>query len=91
MRAANRVRPRSRRGRCAGNRQKSVRGATAVGPYSPRALPDASVSTPLDWDELSEGIRPDHFKIDNLRQRLDVLEQDPWREIGKVRQKLPAG
>ena len=69
----------------------SGRGATAVGSYSPRALPDASVSTPLDWVELSEGIRPDHFKIDNLRQRLDVLKQDPWREIGKVRQKLPAG
>jgi bifunctional non-homologous end joining protein LigD len=53
-------------------------------------LPDASVSTPLDWDELSEGIRPDHFKIDNLRQRLGALKQDPWREIGEVRQKLPA-
>jgi bifunctional non-homologous end joining protein LigD len=81
----------ARRGRIFVDYLRNGRGATAVGPYSPRALPDASVSTPLDWDELSEGIRPDHFKIDNLRQRLDVLKQDPWREIGKVRQKLPAG
>jgi bifunctional non-homologous end joining protein LigD len=81
----------ARRGRIFIDYLRNGRGATAVGPYSPRALPDASVSTPLDWDELSEGIRPDHFKIDNLRQRLDVLKQDPWREIGKVRQKLPSG
>ncbi len=80
----------ARRGRIFVDYLRNGRGATAVGPYSPRALPEASVSTPLDWDELSEGIRPDHFKIDNLRQRLDVLKQDPWHEIGKVKQKLPA-
>jgi bifunctional non-homologous end joining protein LigD len=39
---------------------------------------------------LSEGIRADHFKIDNLRQRLDVLRQDPWHDIGKLKQKLPS-
>jgi bifunctional non-homologous end joining protein LigD len=79
----------ARRGRIFIDYLRNGRGATAVGPYSPRALPDASVSTPLEWDELSEGIRADHFKIDNLRQRLDVLKQDPWHEISKVKQKLP--
>ncbi|MFZ0071967.1 MAG: DNA ligase D [Xanthobacteraceae bacterium] len=80
----------ARRGRIFVDYLRNGRGATAVGPYSPRALPDASVSTPLDWAELSEGIRADHFKIDNLRQRLDVLRQDPWHDIGKLKQKLPS-
>ena len=48
-----------------------------------------SVSTPLAWDELSEGIRADHFKIDNLRQRLDVLKDDPWPDFFTIRQRLP--
>jgi bifunctional non-homologous end joining protein LigD len=68
---------------------RNGRGATAVGPYSPRALPQASVSVPLDWSELSGAIRADHFKIDNLRQRLDNLKRDPWHDIAKVRQELP--
>jgi bifunctional non-homologous end joining protein LigD len=79
----------ARRGRIFVDYLRNGRGATAVGPYSPRALPQASISTPLDWDELSEGIRADHFRIDNLRQRLAGLKQDPWRELGKLKQTLP--
>src|SRR5207302_8835018 len=69
-----------RRGRIFIDYLRNGRGATAVAPYSTRALPLASVSTPLAWDELSDGIRADHFKIDNLRQRLDVLKD----EIGRA-------
>ena len=79
----------ARRGRIFVDYLRNGRGATAVGPYSPRALPQASISTPLDWDELSEGIRADHFRIDNLRQRLAGLKQDPWRDLGKLKQTLP--
>ena len=64
--------------------------ATAVAAYSPRALPQASVSTPLAWDELSENVRADHFKIGNLRQRLAVLKDDPWPQFFKLRQRIPA-
>ena len=70
--------------------------ATAAAP--PRSRPIrrapcrcASVSTPLAWDELSEGVRADHFKIDNLRQRLDVLRDDPWPDFFTLRQRLPSG
>ena len=80
----------ARRGRIFVDYLRNGRGATAVGPYSPRALPQASVSVPLDWGELSEAIRADHFKIDNLRQRLDNLKSDPWRDIGTISQTLPA-
>jgi bifunctional non-homologous end joining protein LigD len=79
----------ARRGRIFIDYLRNGRGATAVAPYSTRALPFASVSTPLGWDELSEGVRADHYKIDNLRQRLDVLREDPWPDFFSIRQRLP--
>jgi bifunctional non-homologous end joining protein LigD len=81
---------RARKGRVFVDYFRNGRGATAVGAYSTRALPDATVSTPLDWNELSESVRADHFRIDNLRQRLAVLKQDPWAEMLTLRQRLPA-
>jgi bifunctional non-homologous end joining protein LigD len=69
---------------------RNSRGQTAVSAYSTRAFPEATVSTPLDWSELTEGIRADHFKIDNLRQRLKFLEADPWADFFKVKQRIPA-
>jgi bifunctional non-homologous end joining protein LigD len=80
---------RARQGRVFVDFFRNGRGATAVAPYSTRALPDATVSTPLDWSELSESVRADHFKIDNLHQRLSVLKADPWAEMFKIRQRLP--
>jgi bifunctional non-homologous end joining protein LigD len=80
---------RARKGRVFVDFFRNGRGATAVGAYSTRALPDATVSTPLDWSELSESVRADHFRIDNLRQRLAVLKQDPWAEMFSIQQKLP--
>jgi bifunctional non-homologous end joining protein LigD len=81
---------RARKGRVFVDFFRNGRGATAVGAYSTRALPDATVSTPLDWNELSESVRADHFRIDNLRQRLAVLKQDPWAEMLTLQQRLPA-
>jgi bifunctional non-homologous end joining protein LigD len=80
---------RARAGRVFVDYLRNGRGATAVGPYSTRARAEASVSTPIAWDELSQGIRADHFRIDNLRQRLDFLSTDPWADIAKLRQQLP--
>jgi len=80
----------SRRGRIFIDYLRNGRGATAVAAYSTRALPQASVSTPLDWEELSEGVRADHFRIDNVRQRLNALKGDPWTDYFSIRQRLPA-
>ena len=80
---------RARKGRVFVDFFRNTRGATAVGAYSTRALPDATVSTPLDWGELSESVRADHFRIDNLRQRLAVLRTDPWAEMLTLKQRLP--
>jgi bifunctional non-homologous end joining protein LigD len=81
---------RARQGRVFVDFFRNGRGSTAVGAYSTRALADATVSTPLDWSELSESVRADHFRIDNLRQRLAVLKADPWAEMLKLRQRLPS-
>jgi bifunctional non-homologous end joining protein LigD len=68
---------------------RNDRGATAVAAFSTRALPRAPVSTPLDWDELSPGIRSDHFTVGNLLHRLSFLKKDPWQGFFKIRQHLP--
>jgi len=79
---------RVRRGRVFMDYLRNGRGATAVGAYSTRALPRASVSTPLSWDELSETMRSDHFTLGNIRHRLQHLG-DPWPGFFKIRQRIP--
>jgi len=44
-------------------------GKTIVGVYSPRPLPGAPVSTPVEWDELAR-IDPSDFTVLTLPQRL---------------------
>ena len=68
---------------------RNGRGSTAVAAYSTRAMPRASVSTPLTWDELSPGLRSDHFTVGNLLHRLSSLRRDPWESFFKIRQQLP--
>ena len=79
----------ARRGRIFIDYLRNDRGSTAVAAYSTRALPQASVSTPLDWDELSESLRSDHFTVGNVRNRLATLKRDPWRDVFKIRQRIP--
>jgi bifunctional non-homologous end joining protein LigD len=79
---------RARRGRIFIDWVRNGRGATAVAAYSTRARAQAPVSTPLAWDELSEGLRSDHFTVDNLRERLDFLKRDPWKGFFKLRQRI---
>ena len=79
---------RARRGRIFIDYLRNGRGATAVATYSTRARPGAPVSTPLAWEELSEGLRADHFTVDNLRERLDFLKMDPWAGFFELRQRI---
>jgi len=72
---------RARHGRILIDYFRNGRGATAVAAYSTRARKEASVSTPLTWEELSQGMRADHFRVDNLRQRLRFLAGDPCRAL----------
>jgi bifunctional non-homologous end joining protein LigD len=68
---------------------RNGRGATAIGAYSTRARPGATVSVPLSWSELSPALKPNHFNVLNLPARLRRLDRDPWADIAKLRQSLP--
>jgi len=52
------------------------RDRTMAGAYSPRALPGATVSTPVYWDEL-DGLDPAVFTVRSIPKRLAEVG-DPW-------------
>ena len=64
--------------------------STAVAPYSTRSRPGAPVATPISWDELSETLDPAAFNVETVPVRLARLGGDPWAEMAKVKQRLPA-
>ena len=55
------------------------RDRTMAGAYSPRALPDAPVSTPIKWEELGE-VKPADFTIGTVPERLRTVG-DPWADM----------
>lgn len=56
---------------------------TAVAPYAVRALPDAPVATPLDWDELGgSGLHARRYTIHNIGRRL-ARKPDPWIDMDR--------
>ena len=56
------------------------RDRTMAGAYSPRALPGATVSTPITWDELPH-VDPAAFTVRTIPARLDAVG-DPWAGFG---------
>ncbi|MEN0085885.1 MAG: DNA primase small subunit domain-containing protein, partial [Leifsonia sp.] len=56
------------------------RDRTMAGAYSPRALPQASVSAPITWDEL-EHVDPRDFTVLTMPERLRTVG-DPWEDFG---------
>jgi bifunctional non-homologous end joining protein LigD len=81
---------RARHGRIYIDYLRNSRGATAIGAYSPRARPKAPVSTPLFWEEVEKGVRPEGFTVATVPQRLAALDTNPWAEIGELRQSISA-
>jgi bifunctional non-homologous end joining protein LigD len=80
----------ARQGRIYIDYLRNSRGATAVGAYSPRARTGAPVSTPLSWEEVEQGVRPEGFTVETLPGRLARLSSDPWAEMAKLRQSIGA-
>lgn len=56
------------------------RGQTVVAPYSLRAKAAATVSTPLDWEEVTHDLRMEDFTIQTIQERIGKVP-DPWADI----------
>jgi bifunctional non-homologous end joining protein LigD len=70
---------------------QNVRGKSLAAVYSPRALPEATVSTPLRWEELDHTYPTDFTLLtvpDRLRQLGDLWAGilDDKRDLGRVLQ-----
>lgn len=62
---------------------RNTPGATFVAPYSLRGKATAPVSTPIEWDELSDkSLRADKYTLQNVRERL-AKDGDPWKGLRK--------
>jgi bifunctional non-homologous end joining protein LigD len=60
--------------------------ASAVAAFSPRARPNAGVSVPLFWEELDE--KHDLRARFNVRNVLERLAEDPWKDYWRTRQAI---
>ncbi len=65
---------------------QNVRGKTLASAYSPRPAPDATVSTPLRWEELGK-VYPTDFTLGTLPERLKETG-DLWAGILSAKQDL---
>jgi len=63
---------------------QNSQGRTMVSPYGVRAVPEATVSTPLEWTEVKKGIKPTELNIFSVVKR----EKDPWKKILENKQRL---
>jgi len=66
---------------------RNSREATSVAAYSTRARAGAPISMPLSWEALARTTAGHQFTVLNWKKHLTA---DPWAEIGKIRQTLPA-
>ena len=56
-------------------------GQTIVAPFSVRPLPGATVSMPLRWSEVEDGLDPRAFTIRNAVERMERVTADPCVEV----------
>lgn len=78
-----------RRGKIFVDYLRNARGQTAVAPYSTRSRPGASVSMPLEWDELDDNVGPSYFTVANAVTRQVNLKRAPWEDFRKAATRLP--
>lgn len=61
---------------------RNALGQTAVCPYSLRAIKNAPIATPLEWDELTQLESAQEYRLDNIFRRL-AQKDDPWKAFAK--------
>lgn len=77
-RATTDIRKAKRGGRVYVDVLQNARGHHAVPPYVLRAVPAASVSTPLDWREVTPKLDPKAFTAKKALARFARQKRDPW-------------
>lgn len=55
-------------------------GQTLAAPYSVRPKPGATVSTPLEWEEVNSKLSPSQFTIKNVMRRFEK-KGDLWKPV----------
>ncbi len=68
---------------------QNVLGKTVAAAYAVRARPGATVSTPIDWSELTPSLDPKNFTIENVSERFARVG-DLWNPILKRRNSASA-
>ncbi|MBI4212439.1 MAG: hypothetical protein HY540_07365, partial [Deltaproteobacteria bacterium] len=58
---------------------RNGRGATAIAPYSPRALRGALIAMPISWRMLGGDLRPNQNTVQNITAALK--RSDPWKDF----------
>ncbi|MEK4062829.1 MULTISPECIES: non-homologous end-joining DNA ligase [Paenibacillus] len=68
-------------------------GKTLAAPYTPRARPLATVSTPLLWEEVQRNVSPADFHLLNIEERLnrmgDLIVGVPPQPVENIISRLP--
>lgn len=67
-------------GRVLADYNQNAWGRTLASVYSVRPRPEASVSTPVTWEEVERGIRIEDFTVFNVPQRLKKIG-DLWKPL----------
>jgi bifunctional non-homologous end joining protein LigD len=78
------------RGRVLVDYNQNAWGRTLASIYSVRPTPNASVSTPLTWEEVAKGARIEDFRLDNVRARI-AKTGDLWKPLLAVRGRTDLG
>jgi bifunctional non-homologous end joining protein LigD len=68
---------------------RNQRGATSVLPYSTRAKPGATVSMPVEWNDL-KNIRSEMYTVGNATKHIAKRRSDPWKDFARIRQSVTA-
>ena len=63
---------------------QNARGHHAVPPYVLRAVPGATVSTPLDWKEVTAKLDPAAFTLKKVLARFTRRKTDPFAGLLKA-------
>ena len=68
---------------------QNILGKTVAGPYCVRAKPGATVSTPLEWNELTDDLDPRAFHLGTAADRFEKIG-DIWSEAMRKKNSLRA-